>query len=156
MGEKGFAGAWLEKDADFGNYPVCTKTETFVNQAGMRMVYIPQAEFKMGGGDWEKCPDGLPVHTVRLSRPFWIAEFPVTKELFDCFWKETHDSDPDTEEYRGYVLGVNYYEAAEFCRWLSRREGVQYRLPTEAEWEYTARNSRELDVDRMCDSHIRE
>lgn len=156
MEEKGFAGAWLEKDADFGNYPVCTQTKSFVNQAGMRMVYVEQAEFKMGGGDWEKCPDGLPVHTVRLTRPFWIAEFPVTKELFDCFWKETRGGDPDTEEYRGYVLGVSYYEAAQFCRWLSEKEGVQYRLPTEAEWEYTARNSRKLDVDRMCDSHIRE
>lgn len=154
--ETGFAGAWREADAEWGQFPVYEGTETFTNRSGMRMVYVPQAEFKMGGGDWEKCPDGLPVHPVRITKPFWIADVPVTQALFQKFWKEEGEGDADTEQYRGYVLGVSYYEAARFCVWLSKREGVQYRLPTEAEWEYTARHSRELDVDRMCDSHIRE
>ena len=63
-------------------------TETFTNRSGMRMVYVPQAEFKMGGGDWEKCPDGLPVHPVRITKSFWIADVPVTQALFQKFWKE--------------------------------------------------------------------
>lgn len=150
------AATWLEKEADWKEYPVRQAQEDYVNSQGVRMVYVPSAEFKMGGGDWEKCPDGLPVHEVRLTRPFWIADTPVTKECFDRFWQETHGGDPDTRAYRGYVLGVSYYEAAQFCQWLSEKEGVQYRLPTEAEWEYTARHSTQLDVDRMCDSHIRE
>lgn len=152
----GFAGAWREADAEWGQFPVYEGTETFTNRSGMRMVYVPQAEFKMGGGDWEKCPDGLPVHPVHITKPFWIADVPVTQALFQTFWEEEGEGNADTEQYRGYVLGVSYYEAAQFCVWLSKREGVQYRLPTEAEWEYTARHSRELDVDRMCDSHIRE
>ena len=53
--ETGFAGAWREADAEWGQFPVYEGTETFTNRSGMRMVYVPQAEFKMGGGDWEKC-----------------------------------------------------------------------------------------------------
>lgn len=150
------AATWLEKEAEWKEYPVRQVPEDYVNSQGVRMVYVPSAEFKMGGGDWEKCPDGLPVHEVRLTRPFWMADTPVTQECFDRFWKETHGDDPDTKAYRGYVLGVSYYEAAQFCQWLSEKEGIQYRLPTEAEWEYSARHSTQLDVDRMCDSHIRE
>ena len=156
MNKKGFGGAWLEQEAKWEVYPNYQGTDTFVNSLGMRMIYVASAEFKMGGGDWEKCPDGLPVHPVKLTKPFWMADVPVTSELFEQFWAENHGDNPDVDSYRSYVLGVSYYEAAEFCNWLSGKEGIQYRLPTEAEWEYCARNSRRLDIDRMCDSHIRE
>ena len=110
----------------------------------------------MGGGDPEKCPDGLPRHKVTLSEGFWISDEPVRTALFKRFWAETGRGDADVDEWRGFVLGVSWEEAAAFCKWLSRLTGESYRLPTEAEWEYTARNSRRLKVDRMCDSHIRE
>jgi formylglycine-generating enzyme required for sulfatase activity len=50
-------------------------------------------------------------------------------------WREMgyarHDREP--------VLNVSWNDAVSFCEWLSRREGVRYRLPTEAEWEYACR-----------------
>jgi sulfatase modifying factor 1 len=44
---------------------------------------------------------------------------------------------PQTDDHP--VLNVSWYDAVEFCEWLSRKEGKRYRLPTEAEWEYACR-----------------
>ena len=48
--------------------------------------------------------------------------------------------DPGFKQTDDYpVLNVTWNDAVAFCRWLSRKEGKTYRLPTEAEWEYAAR-----------------
>ena len=119
-------------------------------------VRVEAGSFKMGGGDWKDRPDGLPVHTVTISKDFQIAREPVKYELFARFYQEEYGQDPDVESYLGYVIGVSWYEAERFCAWLSVTTGLPYRLPTEAEWEYCARNSRRLGIDRMCDMHLRE
>ena len=54
------------------------------------------------------------------------------------------------------MIGASWYEAELFCAWLSAKTGLAYRLPTEAEWEYCARNSRKFGIDRMCDLNLRE
>ena len=50
-------------------------------------------------------------------------------------WKNTGFPQSDTHP----VVNVSWNDAMEFCRWLSRKEGKTYRLPTEAEWEYACR-----------------
>ncbi len=50
-------------------------------------------------------------------------------------WRETGFQQTDAHP----VVNVTWNDAVAFCRWLSSENGVQYRLPTEAEWEYACR-----------------
>jgi sulfatase modifying factor 1 len=91
---------------------------------------IPGGAFLMGqenGRDEER-----PVHPVRV-RPFRLCRFQVTNADFAAFRPFQHEcaSLP--------VTSVNWFDAVEFCRWLSNEWGFAVRLPTEAEWEFAAR-----------------
>jgi formylglycine-generating enzyme required for sulfatase activity len=87
--------------------------------------------------------DERPVHRVIITRPFYVGAFEVTNyqyELFDPLHKDLRGQDANlsTEDDEA-VINVNWYDAQAFCRWLSDKEGLSYRLPTEAEWEYVCR-----------------
>src|SRR6185436_7487210 len=56
---------------------------------------------------------------------------PEHKKLRGKFGIAKEDNDP--------VTFVTWQQAVEFCKWLSKKEGKTYRLPTEAEWEYACR-----------------
>ena len=87
-------------------------------------------------------PDEQPVHEVTISKPFYMGVCEVTNAQYEQF-------DPTHRHLRGKlgfsvesdeaVVFVSWYEAKAFCDWLSRKEGLAYRLPTEAEWEYACR-----------------
>jgi hypothetical protein len=124
------------------------KDITFTNTLGMKFILIRGGSFRMGAlnptpseqfgtleylkqGDW----DEKPVHNVTISYSFYISETEVTNEQYQQFNAEYEGS----ESYKPYVAGISWHEAQEFCDWLSKKEGKTYRLPTEAEWEYTCR-----------------
>ncbi len=91
---------------------------------------IPGGEFLMGQSDGRD--EERPVHKVRVA-PFRLARYQVTNAEYAAFRKIEFDcaSKP--------VTSVNWFDAMEFCRWLSAQWGLPVRLPTEAEWEFAAR-----------------
>ena len=106
------------------------------NSIGMKMVLIEAGSFSMGGANPR--PDGWdeqPVHQVRISRAFSISATEVTIERYRRFRPEFTGS----RVAEPAVTGLSWHDAVAFCRWLSKKEGRPYRLPTEAEWEYAAR-----------------
>jgi formylglycine-generating enzyme required for sulfatase activity len=162
----------------------------------MELVLIPAGTFKMGSGESaedtaayfnetyrESFPaDGLggleasafenehPQHDVRITKPFYMGIYPVTRGQFRQFvtatayaldmergeklsawgWDSDKKQFSNDEKYSwqntGFrqndenpVVNVTWNDAVAFCQWLSKKEGETYRLPTEAEWEYSCR-----------------
>jgi len=104
----------------------------------MPFVLIPAGEFLMGSADGDD--DERPVHTVRISQPFYLGQYAVTQAQ----WQAVMESNPSqfTDDPNRPVENISWEEVQEFIRRLHAREGgAPYRLPTEAEWEYAARAS---------------
>lgn len=100
-------------------------------------VVIPSGRYTMGASEGDKFGNAAeqPAHTVRIDYPFLMGRHPVTVGEFRHFRPE-HAPDDDVELP---VVGVTWWEAAEYCAWLTERTGEPWRLPTEAEWEYACR-----------------
>ncbi len=107
-----------------------------VNSIGIKMYPVPRGKFMMGSDlseldHW----DERPVREVTIGSDFMISESEVTVEQYKQF-----DPDYDLDgHFGGYAGGISWYDAVEFCKWLSKKEGKNYRLPTEAEWEFACR-----------------
>ncbi len=109
-------------------------------------VLIAAGYFLMGceqGQDEEK-----PVHRVSVDA-FEMAALQVRRRDYAVFLEATghiappHWNDPEFGHPDQPVVAVSWFEATEYCQWLSRMTSRRYRLPTEAEWERAARGGRE-------------
>jgi sulfatase modifying factor 1 len=116
-----------------------TVGETFTNSLAMEMVRIEPGSFLVGSQDGDF--DEVPVHSVTISQPFYMSKYEVTNEQYEQF-----DPGHAFIDHRGFshqpdeaVIFVSWEDANAFCDWLSQAEGLPYRLPTEAEWEYACR-----------------
>ena len=116
--------------------PVAPKTQR--NSLGMEFVLIPAGTFQMGSNDSDAYGDEKPVHTVRITQPFYLGKYEVTQGQ----WQAVMGNNPSkfTGDPNRPVENVSWDDVQEFIRRLNSREGgATYRLPTEAEWEYAAR-----------------
>ena len=119
----------------------CCRARQFVEDLGngvqLEMVEIPAGRFLMGsptGEEGRRDSEG-PQHWVTVPS-FYFGKYAVTQEQ----WEAIADSNPSF--FNGKKLPVekvSWREAAEFCQKLSQKTGREYRLPSEAEWEYACR-----------------
>jgi formylglycine-generating enzyme required for sulfatase activity len=115
-------------------------------QLPLELVAIPGGEFLMGSpeDEPERYGDEGPQHQVTVS-PFFLGKYPVTQAQWRAVAttpKVSQELDPDLSGFKGEnrpVETVSWDDATEFCARLRRDTGREYRLPTEAEWEYACR-----------------
>jgi len=108
---------------------------------GPEMIIIPAGRFKMGDIQGDGDFDERPAHWVKI-KPFAMGRYEVTFAEYDRFAKATGRTKPDDENWgrdTRPVINVSWNDAKHYAMWLTKQTGRQYRLPTEAEWEYAAR-----------------
>lgn len=152
------------------------------------MVTVPGGEFHMGGGKpymggTAQDPGTLPIHKVKI-KAFKLAKYEVTVAEFRRFIEATGYKAPDscvhqpkrdwfdpeptpgawnknalTDSEFQPVVCIGWAGANAYAKWLSQQTGKSYRLPSEAEWEYTASAGRgkpgyhfgDIDQKRICE-----
>lgn len=159
LGAMGIGGAYMAGFIGGGPTGPGTNTRTPTPTPGgetpipvkAEMVQIPGGSFQMGFGG----PNDVsgPVHSVDVPG-FWMDKTEVTDGEYFEFVKETGRTLPDhwvngaplpgTEKRP--VRFVSYEDAEAFAKWRSKRDGLNYRLPTEIEWEYAARNGSKANL----------
>ncbi len=127
--------------------------EDLGNDIQLDMMLIPGGTFIMGSPKEEEDSrdSERPQHEVTIE-PFWLGQYQVTQAQWKFVAKlpqVNKELNPDPSRFKGDgstsltnnrpVEQVSWYDAVEFCDRLSRHTKRQYRLPSEAEWEYACR-----------------
>ena len=113
------------------------KTEWFKDiDIGPEMVVVPAGEFTMGSNDddFQKPP-----HKVTIKAPFAAGRFAVTFAEWDAAGLAHKPRDEGWGRGRRPVIYVSWEDAKSYAAWLSQKTGKEYRLLSEAEWEYCCR-----------------
>ncbi len=119
------------------------------------MIFVKGGTFRMGSKTGDK--DEVPVHKVSL-KSYYIGKYEVTVAQYKLYCKETgkkmpalpneqwYDEHPNAEKWewrdKHPIANVTWDDAMSYCKWLSKKTGEKYSLPTEAQWEYAAKGGR--------------
>lgn len=130
-------------------------------EVAFKMTPIPGGKFMLGSENKEKT-DEQPQVEVEIE-PFWMGVHEVTFDEYEIFREKELDKAPENDssgwnvdavtrpsppyedptfgmgEYGFPAASMTQYAALHYCRWLSEKTGIFYRLPTEAEWEYACK-----------------
>lgn len=126
-------------------YDRASQGTKFQNSTGMEMLWLSPGTDLLGSPETEpgRDSDERP-YTARITRGFWMGQYEVTQEE----WQSIMEDNPSAfRGARNPVEQVSWFQAMQFCRLLTARdrkngiigEDFEYRLPTEAEWEYACR-----------------
>jgi formylglycine-generating enzyme required for sulfatase activity len=121
-------------------------SEDLGNGMKLTLMQIPAGEFVMGApeDEPESSDDERPQHLVKVAQ-FYMGQFPITQAQWRVvagYEPIDRPLDPDPSGFKGDdrpVEQVSWEEAQEFCQRLSAKTGRDYRLPSEAQWEYACR-----------------
>ncbi|WP_299554024.1 SUMF1/EgtB/PvdO family nonheme iron enzyme [Seonamhaeicola sp.] len=145
----------------FKNYTQELKTP----ELSFEMIAVKGGSFSMGTNDPKRKADEKPSHEVAID-DFWIGKQEITWEQYDAFVFGEFGPEQFIEESKLKSLGIDavsgatppyvdmsfnmgkgkspavnmtQYAAIMYCKWLTSKTGIFYRLPTEAEWEYACK-----------------
>ncbi|TYL47714.1 SUMF1/EgtB/PvdO family nonheme iron enzyme [Marinomonas sp. IMCC 4694] len=115
---------------------------TTVSGKAPKIEKIAPATFIMGDQNRMGDDNELPAHEVDIPKGFYISKYEVTFDQYDQFANATNRVlPPDNGWGRGQrpVINVSWHDAKAYTAWISAETSAEYRLPTEIEWEYSAR-----------------
>ena len=150
--------------------------DVYLNKIKSELIYIKGGEFLMGDYGEEYGPENLPYDSNKDSKPlhkvelssFSISKFKVDNEIYAKYLKLTkstgrivasesglQDFWNETNSIKNTPAHVDWYEANKYCTWLAGVTKLPFSLPTEAQWEFAARNRGEYVIAPTNDGTIR-
>ena len=115
--------------------------ERIGDRVDLEMVYVPSGDFVMGAPEKEEGSYSAerPQHLVTVSA-FLMGKYPITQAQYEAVMGTNPSRFKDKRDSASRpVENVSWEDAQEFCKRLSELTSREYRLPSEAQWEYACR-----------------